>query len=251
VQEQIKENRRRMRRRREGARWLLQGLTVCKRCGYAYYGKTTSSTVKGKVYDNAYYRCVGSDDYRYEGGRACSNKMVRKDMLESVVWQEVEKLLSDPHHLEAEFERRASRPGAEDGTVYKARIDKLRRGIKRLIDSYAEGLIEKSEFEPRIRDHKARLERLEKAEVETQEIEAAQKQMRLVVGRIEAFAEQVDAGLASMDWKEKRDLVRCLVKQVEIDREEVTVCFRVEPSPRVRTPNSGFVQHCPVRGAVT
>lgn len=172
-------------------------------------------------------------------------------MLENAVWQEVERLLSDPHHLETEFERRASDPGATTGAVYMARIRKLRRGIKRLIDSHAEGLIEKSEFVPRIRDHKARLERLEKAEVEAHETEVAQQQLRLVVGRIEAFAEQVDAGLASMDWEEKRDLVRCLVRQVEVDREEVTVCLRVEPARFARAPNRGFVQHCSVRGRAT
>jgi site-specific DNA recombinase len=249
VQAQIKENRRRMRRRREGARWLLQGLTVCKCCGYAYYGKTTATTAKGNKYTYAYYRCVGNDRYRCEGVRTCDNRMVRKQMLEDAVWKEIEALLSDPHRLQAEFERRATSPKSKEGAACKARIHKLRRAIQRMIDSYAEGLIEKSEFEPRIQDLRTRLARLEKAEVAAQEIEQAQRQMRLVVGRLDAFAEQVDEGLAAMGWKEKRDLVRCLVKQVEIDREEVTVCFRVEPAPFARTPDErGFVQHRSVRG---
>lgn len=244
VQEQIQENRRRMRRRREGARWLLQGLTVCKCCGYAYYGKTTATKANGTKYKYAYYRCVGSDRYRYEGVRTCDNRMVRKHMLEDAVWKEIEKLLSDPHHLRAEFERRAKGSNPKDNSEYRARTHKLRRAIQRLIDSYAEGLIEKSEFEPRIRDQRARLARLEKAESQAQEIEQAQRQMQLVVGRLEAFAKQVDQGLAAMDWKEKRDLVRCLVKQVEIDRKGVTVCFRVEPAPFARAPGEpGFVQH--------
>jgi site-specific DNA recombinase len=174
--------------------------------------------------------------------------MVRKDMLEDAVWKEIEKLLSDPHHLRAEFERRASSAGSKERPAFRARIHKLRRAIKRMIDSYAEGLIEKSEFEPRIRDHRARLERLEDAEVQAQEIEKAQRQMRLVVGRLEAFAEQVDDGLASMDWMEKRELVRCLVRQVEIDRKEVSVCFRVEPAPSAQAPDDrGVVQHQSVR----
>lgn len=248
VQAQLQENRRRMRRRRDGARWLLQGLTVCKCCGYGYYGKTTSTTVKGNKYANTYYRCVGNDRYRNEGVRTCDNRMVRKQMLEDAVWKEIESLLSDPHHLQAEFERRAKGSGSNEDSAGKARILKLRRAIQRMIDSYAEGLIEKSEFEPRIQDLRARLTRLEKAEVEAREIEQAQRQMRLVVGRLEAFAEQVDAGLAALAWKERRDLVRCLVKQVEIDREEVTVCFRVDPVPFAPTPDErGFVQHRSVR----
>lgn len=36
VQEQLAENRRRVRQSHRGARYLLQGLLVCKLCGYAY-----------------------------------------------------------------------------------------------------------------------------------------------------------------------------------------------------------------------
>ena len=37
AQMQLQENRQRKRESRAGPRWLLQGLTVCRRCGYAYY----------------------------------------------------------------------------------------------------------------------------------------------------------------------------------------------------------------------
>jgi site-specific DNA recombinase len=39
VQEQLAENRRRSRLSARGARYLLQGLVVCRRCGYAFSGK--------------------------------------------------------------------------------------------------------------------------------------------------------------------------------------------------------------------
>ena len=42
VQEQLTENRRRARQGQRGVRYLLQGLLVCKVCGYAYYGKAIS-----------------------------------------------------------------------------------------------------------------------------------------------------------------------------------------------------------------
>src|SRR6516165_8077892 len=50
VQAQLEENRRRRRDRPGGGRYLLQGLVVCKRCGYGCYGKPTSrAAAKGKV----------------------------------------------------------------------------------------------------------------------------------------------------------------------------------------------------------
>jgi len=48
VQEQLDENRKQARQRRGGAAFLLQGLTVCGHCHYAYYGKKVSkSAAKG------------------------------------------------------------------------------------------------------------------------------------------------------------------------------------------------------------
>ena len=246
VQEQLAENSRRTRRQSKSARWLLQGLVVCKRCGYALHGRKSSSKIRdGKRHFYEYYRCPGTDAYRNEGLRICDNKMVRADLLEEAVWQEVRRLLEDPHRLEAEYERRGSDAGVKPAAELQGRVGKLRRGIERLIDSYAEGLLEKAEFEPRIRDRKARLARLEEDADRAHETEMAQQQMRMVVGRIEAFAQQVEAGLESMEWTQRRDLVRSLVREIKVDEEGAAVCFRVAPAPTEPTPEKEIVQHCP------
>jgi site-specific DNA recombinase len=96
VQSQLEENRQRRRDRTGGARYLLQGLIVCKRCGYGCYGKPVSrSSAHGKV-RYAYYRCIGSDAYRFGGQRLCWNKQIRTDILEASVWEDVSRLLSEP-----------------------------------------------------------------------------------------------------------------------------------------------------------
>src|SRR6201993_5552672 len=105
VQEQLTENRRRNRQNRRGQRYLLQGLLVCRRCGYAYYGKAISPrAAKGKRRDYAYYRCCGSDAYRFGGERLCANQQVRTDRLDEAVWREVERVLQDPGWIAAEDE---------------------------------------------------------------------------------------------------------------------------------------------------
>ena len=58
---------------------LLQGLAACAGCGYGYYRTSTRTSANKKI---QYYRCLGSDDYRYEGGRVCANKPVRADYLD-------------------------------------------------------------------------------------------------------------------------------------------------------------------------
>jgi len=97
VGQQLSENRRRARQNQRGAKYLLQGLVVCKQCGYSYYGKPVSNkAAKGKTRDYAYYRCIGTDAYRFAGQRICSNTQVRTDLLEVAVWREVRALLENP-----------------------------------------------------------------------------------------------------------------------------------------------------------
>ena len=89
VQAQLEENRQRRRDRPGRGKYLLQGLVVCKRCGYGCYGKPTSrASARGKV-PYAYYRCTGSDAYRFDGQRLCWNKQIRTDMLDAAVWEDV------------------------------------------------------------------------------------------------------------------------------------------------------------------
>ncbi len=107
VQEQLQENRQRARIPQRGARYLLQGLIVCGCCGYAYYGNAISpSARKGHPRAYAYYRCIGSDAYRFGGVRLCGNKQLRTDLVDEAVWEEVCRLLEHPERLEQEYRRR-------------------------------------------------------------------------------------------------------------------------------------------------
>ena len=245
VQAQLEENRRRARQGERGARYLLQGLVVCHQCGYAYYGKAISpSARKGTLRDYAYYRCIGTDAYRFGGERICSNSQVRTDLLDLTVWQEVCGLLEDPQRVEQEYRRRlAPTPGDERSSV-DAQLGKLRQGLARLIDSYAEGVIEKAEFEPRITRLRQRIAGLEEQAQQIAQAAALQDELRLIIGRLDTFAEQVRDGLAGAEWLQRRELIRALVKRVEVGDEEVNVVFRVGPDPFVERPDRGILQHC-------
>jgi site-specific DNA recombinase len=251
VQAQLEENRRRRRERPRSGRYLLQGLVVCKRCGYGCYGKPTSrASAKGKV-PYAYYRCTGSDAYRFGGQRLCWNKQVRTDVLDAAVWEDVRHLLSEPERVRAEYERRLQ--GPETGPDREVKhLDKmianLRKMISRLIDAYGDGLLDKSEFEPRILAARERLAKLED-ECRQRMGEAAQEaELRLVIGQLEEFARRVSQELQEPDWATRREVVRALVKQVEIDEQEVRIVYRVSPSPFERGPQQGSSQHCWGRG---
>ena len=95
-----------------------------------------------------YYRCIGADGYRFNGKAVCNNGPVRSDQLEQIVWDQVRALLEEPHRVADEYRGRMAR--ARDGAAMPdeiLRLDRqiatLRRGIGRLIDSYAENVIDK------------------------------------------------------------------------------------------------------------
>src|SRR5438093_10753727 len=95
-----------------GARYLLQGLVCCAHCGYAYYGKAISpSARKHHPRHYAYYRCLGTDAYRFAGVRVCSNRQIRTDLLDLAVWREACALLEQPHRLEDEYRQRLTANG--------------------------------------------------------------------------------------------------------------------------------------------
>jgi site-specific DNA recombinase len=248
VAAQLAENRRHKRERCRGARHLLQGLVQCGHCGYAYYGKSVSrSAAKGKV-PYAYYRCVGTDAYRFGGKRVCSNTQVRTDMLDQAVWNDVCALLRDPAQVQAEYERRLQRPKKDEHEPSRQRdkqLASLRRSISRLIDAYEDGLIDKSEFEPRIAKVKDRLTRLQAEADATAEHEAQQAELRLVIGCLEEFAQRVQQGLETSNWTARREIIRALVKTVKVEDGTVRISYRISPSPFDGGPAGGpSLPHC-------
>src|SRR5262249_29173987 len=230
VAEQLAENRRRQRQGQRGARYLLQGLLVCEQCGYAYYGKRLSrSARKGSPRHYAYYRCVGTDAYRFGGHAVCHNPQCRTDTLDKAVWDDVCALLAEPERVRTEYERRlrgtrkkSGRP-TEQGEKLLA---KVRRGISRLIDAYQDGYLDKAEFEPRVQSLKERLAQLEAEAEATAKEDVERENLRAMIEHVELFAERVRGGLEEADWQTRRDILRALIKQVEVGAEGIRIVYK-------------------------
>jgi len=129
---------------------LLQGLAACSACGYGYYRGHTTTTAGNKIY---YYRCTGSDNYRYEHGRVCDNKPVRADYLDQVVWDHITGLLADPALIRAEIDRRLARARASDPVTRQRKqlelaLGKAAASIAAMIQAYSEQLITIDERPP-------------------------------------------------------------------------------------------------------
>lgn len=231
---QLAENRSRARQGRRRPGYLLQGLTCCAKCGYAYYGKTIRQLGAGRqMKDFIYYRCSGSDGYRFGGEAICPNKQVQGKFLETAVWQQLCELLRNPRTLQHEYESRGSAEAfLERVESFKAQRLKLQHVMERLIDSFTEGLIDKEQFTLRMDITRSRITGLDaKIKADTGEVGHLES-VRSAMKRLHELSAAIGHDLANADWRRKREIIRALVQRIEIDTDVIKLIFRLTQNAR-------------------
>ena len=245
TQQQLVANRQTHRERSSGAKYLLQGLVECGGCGYAYCGRQVSlAAAQGKtVY--AYYRCIGTDGHRFGGQPVCDHGPIRTDMLDEAVWRDVQELLRDPQLVRREYERRLQTPSAESSRrrVLEQQQQSAQRAVGRLIDAYSDGVLEKSEFEPRLVKARARIARLhdELTQLDQQDVEQAQ--LRQALARLDEFSARIREGLDRADATTRREIVRTLIERIRVERDQVRLIYRINFPLFTRTASNERILH--------
>jgi site-specific DNA recombinase len=245
VAEQLAENKQRQRQLTRGASYLLQGLVVCTHCARALYGKPVSRTTATGRTRYAYYRCLGTEAYRFGGTAVCGNRAVRTEVLDAAVWADVQALLADPGRIQKEYERRVGGQegsGQERDEQLPGRLQKARQVVARLIDAYAGGLLAREEFEPRLQQARQRLEAVAAEAEEAAQQERQEEEVQAVLVHLEEFAQRINEGLEEATWATRREIIRALVKRIEVGTEEVRVVYKVNPRPFVEGPERGRLQ---------
>ncbi len=247
VQEQLEENKKRARVNQQGAIYLLQGLLVCKECGRAYCGRKEikrNLTIKDRIY--VYYRCTGIDASRFGGTKMCNSKLVGANAIELIIWEEVKKLLRHPQRILDEYQRRLTETEQTPldhtyASIEKKRI-KLERGISLLIDSYTQQHILKDEFEPRIKTMRQNLKVIQEQEKKLIERKNLTKEMELIINNLESFVSGISVKLDNLDWHGRRDIIRRVVKRIEIGEEKINIVYKVTQLADRGGDNN--LQHC-------
>ena len=237
VRIRMEENRKHQRARQTGAKHLLSGLLICGNCGSAYchHGGTSGHN---------YYRCIGTDKYR-NGEIICDNKSVKGNELESCVWKDLCELLENPDRLKSEFSRRQLESTESNVSIKKQEltVSELRSRIDRLIDAYAKGLIEPSEFESRIGGLRSQHAR-EAAALVSMQGERGTCDPISATAALSALAEEVKENLSTASYELKRNLLTLLIKRIEVCKDQLRIVYKVPTNPFFQSPaNRGFLQH--------
>ena len=210
---------------------LLQGLAACSACGYGYY-RTSARTTSRKIY---YYRCLGSDDYRYEGGRVCGNQPVRADYLDTVVWDHITALLADPALIRAEISKRLEQARTADPATRQRKqlelaLAKAGTGVTAMIEAYSEQLITIDELRTRMPHLRAREASL-RGQLDALDAQAADREAYLTLaGDLEGFLAQLRGNAATATVEDRQRVLRLLVKDILIGPEKITIRHRI-PTP--------------------
>ncbi len=203
---------------------LLQGLLVCQSCGYALY-RTSTRTSKRRIH---YYRCLGSDAYRYPEGARCDNRPVRQDHLDSVVWQEIIRLLEDPNLIQGELECRLqaaqqASPAKQRKESLKKELTRLQNARERLLTAYQEDLLSLDELRGRMPDLRKRQQTV-KAELVPLEAGLIDKDATLRLAQtMTDFLSRLRNGAETLDVDIRQRLIRLLVKEVLVGHHTITI----------------------------
>jgi len=224
TQELLQENRIRSRRRTIEPS-VVQGLVGCAKCGYAF-SRTSTYTSARKIH---YYKCIGSDSWRKLGGPVCDNRrLVRQDLLDQIVWNEVIRLLEDPTLIQQELDRRLAAARTSDPT--KKREQNLQRelthvgkGIERLLNAYQEGLLSIEQLRERMPALRQR-ERAVRAELQAIIDQAADRAAFLRLAEtLTSFLARLRTAAETLSVTERQRIVRLVVKEVLIGDDTITI----------------------------
>lgn len=203
---------------------LLQGILVCQQCGYALY-RTSTRTSKRKLY---YYRCLGSDNYRYPQGRICDHRPIRQDYLDERVWRAVLELLEDPDLIRAEIRRRMvqlqdSNPRKRKVELLGRELTRVQKGIAKLLDAYQEGLLDLDELRRRIPELRKREQALSSELTQLGTAAVDEQTFLRVADQLDDFLARLRHRAEALNITERQKILRLVVKEIFVDREKITI----------------------------
>ena len=244
VDERLKSNKQHSQRNTK-VMTLLQGMMVCSECGYSLYRSFTETSAKKRIY---YYRCFGSDAYRFEGVRKCNCKPVRQDYLDNVVWQQIVKLLEDPALIQREIEKRVEETRKASPVVkQKAAIEKQRtklsQSMDKLLDAYQEGLITIAQLRKRMPELQKRVNTTEK-ELENLKTHELALDQRLQLLDVQSFTSQLGQNVNYLDIKEKKKILRLLVKEIVVGDDIIDIRHSIPLKEAKNEQNDKSYQLC-------
>ena len=214
--------------------YLLRGLVSCGQCRLACSGRTLSPGYH-------YYFCRGrTDSLRLAQGERCTARYAPAHALDDLVWQDLCRVLREPSLITHELER--AQMGEWLPQALHARRQTLRdvlaqleRQQARLLDLYLAEVIEREEFERRLKEVAQTQPGLRQ---QLRQLDAqAQQHVHLaaLAQGIETFCQRMQPTLDNLTFAQRRQLVELLIDCVIVNDAQVEIRYVVPTGPKGET----------------
>ncbi len=198
--------------------YLLRCLLTCQTCGLAMFGRTY--VARASQPERRYYQCHGKDCILSARPAACPSRNVKAEEIEAAVWGHVAGLLVSPEQMLAQFDRFAA--AAEAGTVrdraadqqLRARLDRVARADKRLLDAYEAGAVSLAELSERRRHLADERLALERQQQEHDRLRHQRVQAQAVRTSLEAFCGRIGGRLNEAAFADKQAILQLVIERI-------------------------------------
>lgn len=210
VQIQVAINKRLNKRNNGKNRYLISGLIECP-CGKARTGDPANGSL--------YYRCTDRLN-KYPLPRTCHEGGINVPVLDSLVWQEITSLLSNPELIQHHAERWTSSASPLKNKLKQLndRLEKLEGEERRYTKAYGKGLMSERLYKDNF--HETSVKRSElMTEISNTEAELANKPKIPVEKLIDGVLKLV----GNLDFTDKKQLIQKLVTKVVATKQEITI----------------------------
>jgi site-specific DNA recombinase len=185
---------------------------------------------------------------------------VRADYLDTVVWDHITGMLTDPSLIRTEIDKRlvsarTTDPATQQRTRLETALAKASRAIAAMIEAFGEQLITIDELRARMPELRARETNL-RNQIEALDAQLADRHAYLALATdLEGFLTQLHTKAETSTTDERRRVLKLLVKDVLIGPNKITIRHRIPLRERTTTntqpdntdTEGDHPKHCPVR----
>ncbi len=230
AQRRLDENKQMARRNNHRHDYLLRGLVSCGQCRLSCTGRMVRPGY-------SYYVCRGrTDTLRAAQGERCTARYAPSAALDSLVWEDLCKIMSSPELITHALERAQAGewlPQALQSrkqTLLKS-LRQLERQQERLLEVYLGEVIGPEEFGRKRKELEDTQNALQR---QLRQLEAqVQKQLDVVelAAGIGDFCGRIRPTLDRLTFEQRRQLVTLLIDRVIVDDEKVEIRYVIPTSP--------------------
>jgi site-specific DNA recombinase len=217
--------------------FLLRKLVRCGRCGCSCSALTSKQTYGGMLRCSHYYSCLRATSGFLKQER-CSQRRIRADVLDEMVWEEVSSRLQDPALVLEAYQENQHRNSADEGGAsekderLQGQIKLANRELSRLLDAYQCGALELSELQKRRKLVSSKLEMLNREQQLLSQMAAEQKKETDTRASLAEFAALVSSSLKRISFENKQKLLRMVLDKVVVKDWRVDVHYNI-PLPKL------------------